>query len=188
MTSAVSNETRTVNAEHRTHIVQALWPVGGDSRMSVWAILDGARDPAIHALLMASRLEYRCLYSGSLPRSLEMAAPQLVELLPGHQLTERLLSDGWGRSWGVFLRLDDPANLRHHLRKFLRVRHADGRSLLFRFYDPRVLRVYLPTCDATELIQFFGPIAHFFAEADDGKGLLEFVQQRGRLVLHRHDF
>jgi hypothetical protein len=34
-------------------------------------------------------------------------------------------------------------------RRFLRVKDEDG--LVFRFYDPRVMRVYLPTCAAGEL-------------------------------------
>ena len=91
---------------------------------------DCARDPAVYAALIDSRLEFRCLYSGRLPRELEMAAPQLVELLPGHRLTQRVLGEGWGRSWGVFMRIDDPSN-----------QDESGRQLLFRFYDPRVLRV-----------------------------------------------
>ena len=110
----------------------------------------------------------------SLPRALEMAAPQLVELLPGHRLTNRLLDEGWGRSWGVFLRTTDASNLRHHLRKFLRVQDERGRNLLFRYYDPRVLRAYLPTCRTEDLRQLFGPVASYFAEAANGQALLEF--------------
>lgn len=36
--------------------------------------------------------------------------------------------------------------------------------MLFRFYDPRVLRLYLPTCTSTELEQVFGPVGTFFTE------------------------
>ncbi len=31
--------------------------------------------------------------------------------------------------------------------------------LVFRYYDPRVLRVYLPTCSPAEFARFFGPIS-----------------------------
>jgi hypothetical protein len=154
-----------MNPEQRKQIMQALWPEGdAASKMSVWAILDCARDPKIYLALLASRLEFRCLYSGKLPRELEMVAPQLVELHPGNRLTAQLLDEGWGNAWGVLLRTPDPVNLRHHLRKFLKVQDEDGRRLLFRYYDPRVLRVYLPTCTPSELRQVFGPIEGWLVE------------------------
>lgn len=159
-----------MKAELRERVLQALWPA--DARSSVWAILDCARDPRIYLALIESRLEFRCLYSGRLPRALEMVAPHLVELLPGNRLTQRLLDDGWGRSWGVLLQIDDGTDLRHHLRKFLKVQDEAGRRLLFRYYDPRVLRAYLPTCRSDELRQVFGPVQRYLAESEDGDALL----------------
>ncbi|RVU44975.1 DUF4123 domain-containing protein [Rubrivivax rivuli] len=160
---------------------QALWPAPAASRAgSVWAVLDCAREPAVYGALIESRLEFRSLYSGSVPRALEMNAPQLVELLPGHRLAERLLGTAWGRAWGIFLRIDDAANLRHHLRKFLKVRDEQGRRLLFRYYDPRVLRSYLPTCTPEELAQVFGPIHSFVMEDAEG-ACLEFTLAAGQL-------
>jgi hypothetical protein len=137
-------------------------------------VLDLARDRRIHAALLESRLEFLCLYSGRLPRELEQAAPHLVELLPGHRLLDRLLDEGWGQSWGVFVKLNDPTQLRRHLRKFLKVQDETGRRLLFRWYDPRVLRAYLPTCTSSELREFFGPISAFHVESATGDRLLEF--------------
>lgn len=153
-------------------LMQALWPASEKGRLSVWAVLDCARDPRIYRSLLASRLEFRCLYSGKLAPALEMVAPHLVELSPSNLLTATLLNEGWGQAWGVFLKIDDPHNLRHHLRKFLKARDEDGRRLLFRYYDPRVLRAYLPTCTADELRAVFGPIASFVMEsASPGRGL-----------------
>lgn len=160
--------------EDRQAILQALWPPGVGSRLGVWAILDCARDPRIYLALLESGLEFRCLYSGTLPRALEMVAPHLVELSPGSRLTARWLAEGWGQAWGVFLKIDDPSNLRHHLRKFLKVRSDVGQRLLFRYYDPRVLRAYLPTCNQDELQQVFGPIDSFLTESMAANGLLEF--------------
>jgi hypothetical protein len=163
---------------------QALWPTAAASRAdSVWAVLDCARDPAIYGALIESRLEFRSLYSGTVPRALEMNAPQLVELLPGHRLTERLLGGSWGQAWGIFLRIDDAANLRHHLRKFLKVRDEQGRRMLFRYFDPRVLRSYLPTCTPEELAQVFGPIHSFVVEDAEG-ACIEFGRVAG-VLRHR---
>jgi Domain of unknown function (DUF4123) len=159
---------------HREQILQALWPEGAQSKLSVWGILDCARDPKIYGALLASNLEFRCLYSGKLPRALEMVAPQLVELFPDNRLTARWIDEGWGQAWGVFIQIDDASNLRHHLRKLLMVRSEAGQRLLFRFYDPRVLRVYLPTCLQDELLQVFGPIKSYLTEGEAANEVQQF--------------
>jgi len=171
-----------VTPELREQIIGALWPEGTKSKLSVWGVLDCARDPQIYRALLESKLEFRCLYSGRLPRELEMVAPHLVELFPTNRLFSRWLDEGWGQSWGVMLKIGDAANLRHHLRKFLKVRDEDGRSLVFRYYDARVLRAYLPTCLPDELTTFYGPINTYALEAPDGDGLIEYqlVGQRLR--------
>jgi hypothetical protein len=172
--------------EQREAMLQALWPAGVQSRFGVWAILDCARDPSIYLAMLESRLEFRCLYGGRLPQALEMVAPHLVELFPSHRLTHKLLDEGWGQSWGVFLKIDDPANLRHHLRKFLKVQDEGGRRLLFRYYDPRVMRLYLPTCQTGELAQLFGPIDAWFCENEQASALLEYRRAGPRLLTQVH--
>ncbi len=173
-----------MDAAQRQRILDMLWPAGAAG--SVWAVLDCAREPAVYGALLASQLEFRCLFAGTIPREVEQVSPHLVELLRDHRLTARLLDEAWGRSWGVLMRVDDPSNLRHHLRKFLKVREeAGGRNLLFRWYDPRVLRDFLPTCTVDELQRFFGPIDAWYAESADGAGLHEYrVDARG---LRRRD-
>jgi hypothetical protein len=174
-------------SEPRSGILHdVLWPPGVTSRPSVWAVLDCARDPAVYRALLESRLEFRCLYSGRLPAELERVAPQLVELLPGHRLVDRLLNEGWGRSWGVFVKIVDPSSLRHHLRKFLKVRDEDGKSLIFRYYDPRVLRTYLPSCRPGEVEALFGPVTAYLTEDEGAQTMTEFSHQRGQLVDRRH--
>lgn len=160
--------------ELRAQILEALWPQGAKSKLSVWGILDCARDPKVYLALLDSKLEFRCLYSGKLPRALEQVAPHLVELSPGNRLTSLWLDEAWGQAWGILVKIDDPSNLRHHLRKFLKVQDEQGRSLIFRFYDPRVLRAYLPTCVAAELKQMFGPLQAFLAEGPDGASIDEY--------------
>lgn len=158
----------------RDAIRHRLWPKDADRE--VWAILDGARDKRIYSHLLNSYLNSACLYSGQLPPELEIAAPYLVNLEQDDTFTGRLIDEGWGDSWGVFLRCDSglPA-LRKHLRQFLIVQNPSGRRLVFRYYDPRVLRVYLPTCTTDELRTVFGPIRAFYMEGPDPSEMLEFV-------------
>ena len=162
-------------------IEEILWPEG--PRQNIWMILDGARSIEIFRMLLACHLEYACLYSGTLTPDLEMAAPYLVQLDHGYRDTHHLIQQAWGNSWGVFLRSDTSLKkLRRHLREFLVVRDTKGKRMVFRYYDPRVLRVYLPTCEAGELRTFLGPIHLFWTEGNVLEDILEFRSDRGSLV------
>ena len=158
-----------------------LWPAG--LRRDIWMIVDSARDRRIFPMLLECHLEHSCLYSGPLHPALEIAAPYLVQLDYDYRDTHRFIRESWGRSWGVFLKSDTGlSSLRRHLREFLIVRSPDGRRLVFRYYDPRVLRVYLPTCTARELTAFFGPIERFWMEGETADRMVEFRVDSGNLV------
>ena len=51
--------------------------------------------------------------------------------------------------------------LRTHFRRFLLVQLPDGEYWYFRYYDPRIMRVYLQNCCPEELELFFGPVRGF---------------------------
>ena len=170
-------------------LIERLWPHGDDpGQPQVHAVVDAARDPRLIGLLDTTGLERCCLFAGPLSPALRAAAPHLVHLAPDARFTRAFLQLGWGRSWGV-LTVAPPdvtlQQLRKHLRALLRVRDESGRSLLFRFYDPRVLRAYLPSCTATESLQVFGPVHRFVCEsgASDDGGIQVF--ERDGLAQHR---
>jgi hypothetical protein len=156
-------------------VVDALFRPGSSRRIGVWMILDAARDKRIFGAVDGSYSEKCCLYSGVLPWQLKMAAPYLVQLEREDRFTEFAIDHGWGQAWGIFLRSEaQMTTLRRHLRGFLRVRDTAGRRLIFRYYDPRVLRAYLPTCRPDELRTIYGPVDEFLCEAADGGTLLEY--------------
>jgi uncharacterized protein DUF4123 len=161
-------------------IEEILWPDG--PRQNVWMIIDGARTVDVFRFLIECHLEYACLYSGPLTPDLEIVAPYLVQLDHGYRDTHRLIRQAWGNSWGVFLRSETSLkNLRWHLREFLVVRDTKGTRMVFRYYDPRVLRVYLPTCEVGELRTVFGPTECFWTEAENLENMLEFGLRDGSL-------
>ncbi len=120
-----------------------------------------------------SSLEYTCLFGGELSPQWRAVAPYLVELSPSNPYTAYLLDLAWGNSWGVFMRVADASRLRLHLKTFLRAKLADGTRVMFRYYDPRVLRAYLPTCNIDELRTVFGPVNHYLIESGDGGEVIE---------------
>ena len=78
--------------------------------------------------------------------------------------------EGWGRRWGIFLTSTQPLkDLRRHLRRFLVVEDdRRGEQLYFRFYDPEVLRVFLPTCLPGQAAELFSDVDAFLCEGADG--------------------
>ena len=155
------------------HAANALWPPDLNSpAMRVYAVLDGARDPSIHEFVKGSNRPHCCLYAGELPRELVETAPYLVELERDGLFTRDLLERAWGKAWGIFACAEvDLEAMRRHLRRFLIVQDERGKQLLFRFYDPRVMRVYLPTCDPTERAQIFGPVTRYVIEGEDERAI-----------------
>ena len=172
----------------RQNLVAALWPAESSPSMKNWVILDGARDGRIYGAIDKSYQVSCCLFAGELTSQLRVVAPHLVQLDPDDRLTRFLLDNGWGRAWGVFLRSNASVEpLRRHFRKLLRVSDDTGRHLLFRYYDPRVLSVYLPTCSPDELTTFFGLVDRFAVEAENGTRMIEYRFTGWRLTRAQTD-
>ena len=142
----------------------------------LYAIRDTARDIRILALLLHHKEECQSLYEGEEGAKLAQVAPYLVRLQKDSPLLEALVKEGWGKSWGIYL--TSPSALqevRHHLRHFLQVKLPGGEQVYFRFYDPRVMRVFLPTCTPEDTTQFFGPIQNYLVEDENPTKLFRFV-------------
>ena len=110
-------------------------------------------------------------------------APYLVQLEPEAPFTKLVLEQGMGKHWGVFVVSEAGIrDLRQHFRLFLTVFDAEGQALRFRYYDPRVLRAFLPTCNAEEIGKLFGPVKAFFTEGEKPTTMLRFEHNAGQLV------
>jgi hypothetical protein len=136
----------------------------------VFAVVDAARGPRPLQLLREAIDEHRSLYDGVGGEALAHCAPYLVRLHPDSALLERLLREGWGARWGIYLGSERPfVEVRRHLRRFLLVEDDEsGERFLFRFYDPRTLRLLLPSCTPRQRADFFGDLGWFAAEGEDG--------------------
>lgn len=134
-----------------------------------FAVVDCARNPRIYPAIASSRAESACLYSGKLSPGLARVTPYIVRLEQGSSFLRAFYSDGWNDAWGIVLRTSaDLTAVRRHLRTLAYAREPRGPKLLFRYYDPRVLRSFLPTCDETQLGQIFGQIDAFVFDGTGG--------------------
>ena len=143
--------------------------------LGTYAVLDAARDERIYPALTQADTESLCLYLGDKAEELAAVAPYLLSLTKEDPFTQWLMDNGWGKSWGIFVR--SPASLKElhrHFRKFLMVYDEKGTPLYFRYYDPRVMRVYLPTCNQAELQTLFGPVYLYCVEGKKENQLIEY--------------
>lgn len=136
---------------------------------SVYGLVDSAQDERVYPLLTAEGNDWRCLYGADLPRALAVVAPYIAGLSSHHPFAGWFARYGRGNNWGVMLRSSAPIDeLAEHFASMIRARLPDGHEVLFRFYDPRVLRAYLPTCTKDELDAVFGPVESFLIQQGDG--------------------
>jgi hypothetical protein len=147
----------------------------GKDDLPVFAVLDGASAPGLVKSIYEYEPEYTCLYRGELSPDMAAMAPYLVRLESGSKFAEFVFQEGWGAHWGIFAA--STANLRtlrDHFREFYKVELPTQRTVLFRYYDPRVLRIFLPACNAEELNVFFGPVETFIMEGDTADTAVKF--------------
>jgi len=144
----------------------------------LFVVLDAARDPILLPMLAAAAEEYRSLYEGAGGDALADVAPYLVKLEPGSALVDRLVWEGFGRRFGIFLASSlSFKEMRTQLRRFLMVEDAEtGEKLYFRFYDPDVLRTFLPSTSLKQATDFWRGIDEILCEDEDGD-LLRFGRE-----------
>ena len=159
-----------------------------ETGQALYGVFDGASIPNLAALLSGHAVANVCLLPGDLDPELAEAAPYLAQLDAHSELARLFLTQGLGRHWGVLATSGaDLRALRMHFRGLLSVWDPDGRPLFFRYYDPRVLRVFLPTCNADELQIVFGPVTAYYAEAEAAHKLLRLTLGAGGLAQQQVD-
>lgn len=113
--------------------------------------------------------EYISLLSNNYQSEKELVAPYIFKFDPHSVFARWYMENGWGKGWGVMARsYASLEELRVHFRKFILVLNDDNQEIYFRFYNPRVLTIFLPTFTAYQLKDFFGPVDYFMIEEESG--------------------
>lgn len=162
--------------------------LANDSTLTgLFAVVDACQATA---LIELARRQYgrpkRMLFRGKAAdlEEVESFAPFFIPIDPESDLLEHLINY-FGMNFGVvFTSSAEPVKVFRHLRKIFVVEDDHGQEHFFRFYDPRVLRVYLPVCTRDELRDFFGPIEAFYIEGQAPHKLVKFsVEAAGLQIL-----
>lgn len=169
-----------ITQERRTALSHYLF---ANEETNVYAVLDGASVKELLPKLDEHQPPHICLFPGDLEPDMAEVAPYLIKLIEGGEFTNWVLEQGWGNHWGVFAATTaDIYAMRQHLRRLLTVYDENGRPLRFRYYDPRVMRKYLPVCNTSEVNEFFGPVENYLMEAEDDLYLLSLSNNNGALT------
>lgn len=147
---------------------EVLFPSEGDPTLATYCIIDGAACEELLPQLDQHQPDHCCLYAGELEPDVEEVAPYLVRLVAEDSFTVWLLDSIGNKPWGIFCRAPSTLReLRKHFRQFLIVKGPDGENLYFRFYDPRVLAVFLPTCEDDQVAYLFGSVTEYISGMAD---------------------
>jgi hypothetical protein len=160
---------------------------------ALFAVIDAAREGLLAAsFLPSSSLRNQRLFAGETAGPSAAHIPILVELgragssgvgTETQAFLETLLRSGWGKNCSVFCTSESPfEDLLDHFRRFLVMSSPEQPPLYFRFYDPRVLRAFLPTCEPQELRAIFGPVASYLVESERSEMMLAFSPGADRLI------
>jgi hypothetical protein len=154
-----------------------------EGKDGLWGIVDCARDRSLYRDIQQLGPDAACLFTGKLEPVLLAASPYLVRLRENASFRERWRSEGWGQAWGIVFRSDAAAQeLLQFFRKKMDAHLPDGKRVLFRYYDPRVFRNYLPACSVGELFGWFESIEEYIIEDEAGTSTQIFRIVEGKLT------
>ena len=148
---------------------------------NLYCIVDCAADETLYPVLKNSDWEYRCLYKQGIhfhaeriTDALAATAPYLLKLDPDTMTVEHFIRQRLGKNQAVFFQSDASINdLEKHFSGMLKAMDEKGTVFNFRYHDPRILSVYLPTCTEEEKHIFYGPVDIFWTENEENE-VLEF--------------
>jgi hypothetical protein len=170
--------------------IDQLWQsADADPSLQLYVILDAARDTRIYSKLAEGEVEVAPLFRGEKAEELAAVAPYLVALQRDDAFTDWLFSYGWGNSWGIIVESSvGLTDLKRHFQSLIMVYDEDGKPLYFRYYDPRVFRVYLPTCNTSELEVMFGPVSSYYVEGEEPDSVMHYAFADSKLVERKVQF
>jgi pSer/pThr/pTyr-binding forkhead associated (FHA) protein len=155
------------------------------SACRLYALVDGAQ---AFKLAFAARLmghDLYTLFSGELAETVAHVGPCLVVIGERSAFVRKWVEEMGSHAGVLFESTTELNSVCAHLRNVFVATDEEGQEYFFRFYDPRVLRTFLPTCRKEELREFFGPIDRWIAESADGAAFTAFTLEQSGLV-ERH--
>jgi hypothetical protein len=150
----------------------------------LYAVVDAARDLELAGQARRRGYDLTSLFLGDQAAQLADLAPYFFQVPHGAAFLAGEWRAALGKSAGILIDSPaSPAEVFAHLRYAFIVKDEAEQPYFFRYYDPRVLRPYLPSCTPEQLAEFFGPVRTWICEDESAEGYLAFTRDEGgRLV------
>jgi pSer/pThr/pTyr-binding forkhead associated (FHA) protein len=145
-------------------------------RAPLYGLLSAPAEERIPKVLMGFGETFQAIDEERGPDS-PLPNVHLVQFQEKSQLLSRLVHQRWGTRTVIFFDSIHPfMEVRKHVRQLSLLHTEDGRSLVLRFWDAKLLEVILNEMSKSELGAFFGPIRSFVIEGGgEGRQILEFT-------------
>lgn len=154
-----------------------------------YLLLDGAQIDNVMTQLyqLEDSPAFHQLYQGTCYEELADLGPLLIRLRPGGRL-EQHFAEHWQAKAGLWLESDAcESELVEHLRSLVHVGVSSDTTVLLRFYDPRIMRHWLPDLAADERDRLMGPVSSIRLPATEAGGEVVEIQRQTPSPAARHD-
>ncbi len=150
--------------------------------VTLYAFVDAARDLGLVQIIeYFLKYETDILFQGENAEFTAHVSPHLFPVPKDSEFLD-LWSERRGTSAGILMVSDvETEDLLDHLQNIFHVTDENDDEYLFRYYDPRVIRPYLPTCSNDQLKAFFGPVRAFLVESEKPDEILVYTLETGTL-------
>lgn len=140
-----------------------------------YLLLDGAQiDNLIKTIYQLNKSpELDILYLNTPYAELQELSPVLVKVEINDKLYQKFITD-WQATKGIhFIAKGDIYTLGNHLRSSLQAK-LNGRTVLFRFYSPKILGLWFETITKEQQSQFMGAITKLYLPSPTTGELIEY--------------
>lgn len=140
--------------------------------MADYLLVDAAQIDELMVQLyqLESLPEFDWLFANTPYSELKELGPVLVRAEQGAKLRQHF-EDYWSLTAGWIFSSSEPMDsLVQHFRSVIHVNCAEA-TLLFRYYDPRIFRIWLENASSADLDSFMGPAASLKIRASNGDWL-----------------
>ena len=135
---------------------------------TLYAIADAGIYRELIDVLDIDNPKHRILFKDTFVQEYENVAPYLISLDRDDAFTEKIITEGYGKTWLTFvISRQDMHTLAFDLRERINIySEKHEKEVIFRFYDPRNLERYFKMITEEEAQEFFTDINGIFAYVD----------------------
>ncbi|PXF64393.1 DUF4123 domain-containing protein [Kangiella spongicola] len=151
-----------------------------NKELNTYAIIDAAKKGSIPYFLEGMKATFASLLQGDDAKKLAEVAPYIVLLEKGSDVSQWYMEKLYGNSVGFALKtnLGIEGLIQFWARKVKTRIPGTEEKGFFRYYDPSVLREYLPILEEdNELIEFMGTTNSILVEAQKPEQLFVYTQK-----------